>query len=538
MGPLRAWLGTRSGGGVTAESVPVLAGILHHGHSPWQRCHCMDSVPQPSPHLESIVREIRLAAGKSARIVFVSGNFNVVHPGHLRLLNFASECGDHLVVGLLNDQSPGALVPAHLRLEGLQAIGNVQTALVLPCPPEEFVAALRPDVVVKGKEHEHRYNPERPVVEACGGKLIFGSGEARFSSIALLQRELRELDFSAINRPLDYPARHGFDFSSLSRYLDGFSTLNVVVIGDLIVDEYITCDPLGMSQEDPTIVVTPIKQDLFVGGAGIVAAHALGLGAQVSYFSVVGEDATAEYARRTLEARGVRAALLADESRPTILKQRYRARGKTLLRVSHLRQHDISQDLIERMIGAIAPALEKADLVIFSDFNYGCLPQTLVDAVSGMCTTRNVMMVADSQASSQLGNVARFHGMHLITPTEHEARLAMRDSTSGLVVLADALQRKCEARHVFVTLGAEGVLVHSPGQPSNGLITDQLPAFNSSPKDVSGAGDSLLTCASMALAVGASIWEAAYLGSVASACQVGRVGNMPLSRAELLQELA
>lgn len=498
----------------------------------------MDSLPPLAARLEQIAREIRQSAGDAARIAFVSVNYNVVHPGHLRLLNFASECGDHLVVGLLDDTSPGALVPAALRLEGIQAIGNVERALILPCGPEEFIAFLRPDVVVKGKEHEKNFNPERSVVESYGGKLIFSSGEARFSSIALLQRELREIDLAAINRPLDYPERHDFDLSTLSRRVERFTDLRVVVIGDLIVDEYITCDPLGMSQEDPTIVVTPIKHDLFVGGAGIVAAHALGLGAKVDYFSVVGNDATADYARKTLAARGVHATLIPDESRPTILKQRYRARGKTLLRVSHLRQHDIGQDLVEHMIGVIAPALDGADLVIFSDFNYGCLPQPLVDAVSEMCITRKVMMVADSQASSQLGNVARFHGMHLVTPTEHEARLAMRDSASGLVVLADALQRKCEARHVLITLGAEGVLVHSPRYPSNGLVTDQLPAFNTAPKDVSGAGDSLLTCASMALAVGAPIWEAAYLGSIAAACQVGRVGNTPLSRTELFQELS
>lgn len=498
----------------------------------------MDTPSTPDPLLGALVSEIRQAAGPSARIVFVSGNFNVVHPGHLRLLRFASECGDYLIVGLLGDESSGALIPAMLRLEGVQAIAGVDRAVLLSGRPEAFIAALRPDVVVKGKEHEKNFNPERSVVEAYGGKLIFSSGEARFSSIALLQRELRDLDVASINRPMDYPERHDFDFARLSRWVEQFSNLRVVVIGDLILDEYITCDPLGMSQEDPTIVVTPIKHDLFVGGAGIVAAHALGLGAEVDYFSVVGNDSMAEYARKTLGARGVRATLIPDDSRPTILKQRYRARGKTLLRVSHLRQHDIGRDLVEHMIGAIAPALDAADLVIFSDFNYGCLPQVLVDAVSELCLTRDVMMVADSQASSQLGNVARFHGMHLVTPTEHEARLAMRDPASGLVVLADALQQKCEARHVMVTLGAEGVLVHSPQFPSGGLITDQLPAFNSAPKDVSGAGDSLLTCASMALAVGATIWEAAYLGSIAAACQVGRVGNTPLRRTELFQELS
>lgn len=484
-----------------------------------------------------IVAEIVRQAHDSKRIVFVSGNFNVIHPGHLRLLNFAAECGDFLVVGVTRDDIPGALIPANLRLEGVQAISAVNFAFLLPVPAEEFIGALKPHMIVKGKEHEAYYNPEQPVIESYGGKLLFSSGEARFSSMDLLQRELRESNLSTIRKPIDFTARHGFSSRGLVDLVGRFSSLRVVVIGDLIVDEYVTCDPLGMSQEDPTIVVTPIMHDLFVGGAGIVAAHARGLGAQVKYFGVVGVDEAATYALQTLQKHGVDACLVKDESRPTTLKQRYLARGKTLLRVSHLRQHAIGHELIANMLGELDLALENADLLVFSDFNYGCLPQPLVDEIIARCVQHGVPMVADSQSSSQVGDVSRFQGMLLLTPTEHEARLAVRDTGSGLAVLADALHRKARAGHVFITLGAEGMLVHSVDGAHRGLITDQLPAFNTTPKDVAGAGDCLLMCSSMALVAGASIWESAYLGSIAAACQVGRVGNFPLSAAEVIQEL-
>lgn len=487
--------------------------------------------------ITAIICQIREQVSDGARIVFVSGDFNVVHPGHLRLLNFAAECGDFLVVGVNGDSSPGALIPEQLRLEGVQAIGTVDVAFLLLGPIEEFIARLQPDIVVKGKEHEAHFNPEQAVVESYGGKLLFGSGEVRFSSLDLLQRELRETNFSAIRKPADYPQRHCFDVKQLVNVVNRFTALRVVVLGDLIVDEYITCDPLGMSQEDPTIVVTPIKRDVFVGGAGIVAAHARGLGAKVGYFGVAGGDQTADFARQTLEALGVEVFLAEDESRPTTLKQRYRAQGKTLLRVSHLRQHDISQELAANLFDQLAPAIEQADLLVFSDFNYGCLPQSLVDEIVAHCGRCGVPMVADSQSSSQIGDISRFHGMLLLTPTEHEARLSIRDPGAGLVVVADMLLHKARAEHVFITLGAEGLLVHSPSSAKNGLITDQLPAFNTVPTDVSGAGDSLMACASLALVAGASIWESAYLGSVAAACQIGRVGNSPLSAAEIVQEL-
>ena len=486
---------------------------------------------------EAVLADIRRRAGLGRRVVFVSGNFNIVHPGHLRLLQFAADCGDCLVVGVTSDAHSAVTIPAAMRLEGVRAIGIVDHALLLEEEPEAFIARLKPEVVVKGKEYENRSNPERDAVAAYGGTLLFGSGEVRFSSLDLLQRELLETNFSSIRKPLDFPGRHGFGFEDLVGLVQSFSKLRVTVLGDLIVDEYINCDPLGMSQEDPTIVVTPIRSDRFVGGAGIVAAHARGLGAQVDYFGVSGGDATSAYAEEMLAKFRVNSHLVVDESRPTTLKQRYRADGKTLLRVSHLKQHDISRELADRMFEQVAAVLDACDLLIFSDFNYGCLPQSLVERVVARCREKNIMMVADSQASSQIGDVSRFRGMRLLTPTEHEARLAVRDYSSGLVVLAEQLREKADAKELFITLGTEGLLIHAPVRLGGDLMTDQLPAFNTVPKDVSGAGDSLLTCASMALAMGADIWRSAYLGCVASACQVGRVGNSPLSVDELVMEL-
>lgn len=495
------------------------------------------SSEQPPEFIDPAVAEIKHRAGRQKRVVFVSGNFNVVHPGHLRLLQFAAECGDFLVVGVNGDFARSAVVPAAMRLEGVRAIGFVDYAFLLEEAPAAFVAKLRPAVVVKGKEFEERPNPEQRAVDSYGGRLLFGSGDVRFSSLDLLQRELFEVDYSAIRKPLDYPARHGFTLMDLEQVLGAFIGQRVTVIGDLIVDEYISCDPLGMSREDPTLVVTPIKEDRFVGGAGIVAAHARGLGAEVNYIGVVGKDAAAEFAQETLSRYRVKTRVVVDDSRPTTLKQRFRASGKTLLRVSHLRQHVVSRELSDRLYELTCEALERSDLLLFSDFNYGCLPQPLVDRITERAAQRGVVLAADSQASSQVGDISRFKGMRLITPTEHEARLAVRDQGSGLVVLAEELRARARAEHVLITLNAEGIFIHAPNGPSDAVVTDQLPAFHSAPKDVSGAGDSLFTCSSMALAVGASVWQSAYLGSLAAACQVGRVGNSPLSAEDLITEL-
>ncbi|HZE96156.1 MAG TPA: PfkB family carbohydrate kinase [Planctomycetota bacterium] len=484
-----------------------------------------------------ILAEIAEQTNGPRKIAFVSGNFNVVHPGHLRLLQLAAECGDFLVVGVNADSQPSVTVPAHMRLEGVRAISIVDYSFLLEEPPAAFIRRLRPAVVLKGKEFETQDNAERKEVESYGGALVFGSGEVRFSSLDLLRREFFQVEASTIHKPSEYLARHGFDFGDLIKVVKRFTDLRVVVIGDIIVDEYIDCTPLGMSREDPTLVVTPLQTKRFVGGAGIVAAHAAGLGAQVRYFGVVGRDSMADFARNELDVSKVKATFIVDDSRPTTLKQRYRAQERTLLRISHLRERSIGIRHCDALARDVESVLDGTDLVIFSDFNYGCLPQKLVDRISESCARRGVAMTADSQTSSQIGDVTRFKGMRLITPTEHEARVALHDSESGLVVLTSKLCETARADHVFLKLGAEGLLIFGREKRSEEFVADQLPAFNTAPRDVAGAGDSLLTCSSLALAADADFWQSAYLGSLAAAWQVGRIGNSPLSADQILEEL-
>lgn len=477
------------------------------------------------------------AKGKS-RVVFVSGNFDVVHPGHLRFLNFASDCGDILVVGVNSDSKGEARISESLRIESLRSLSMVDYAFILRESAGEFIEKLKPDFVVKGKEYEELENEELNATVKNGGKLLFSSGDIVFSSRDLLRKELEQINYSSIRLSKEFPVRHRFDFAKLKKILAKFTELKVTVLGDLIIDDYITCEPLGMSQEDPTIVVAPIQTNRFLGGAGIVAAHARALGAQVKFFCLSGLDEAAGFAKENLSKHGVDATLFEDETRPTTLKQRFRAHGKTLLRVSHLKQHEIDQKMIAKILPKIIAACEESDLVIFSDFSYGFLSAQLVNEITRACVAKGIKMVGDSQSSSQVGDILKFKNTLLITPTEREARLALQDFKSGLVVLANELQRQCSSRNVIITLGSEGILAHSNREGSSEIVTDQLPAFNSSPKDVAGAGDSLLTCSSLALVAGASIWESAYLGSVAAACQVSRTGNIPLSLEAILQELS
>ena len=371
-------------------------------------------------------------------------------------------------------------------------------------------------------------------MNSYGGKILFSSGEIGFSSLNLLQKDF-EISFSNLSHDNNFIKRHKIEKTKLIEYINKFSDLNILVIGDTIIDEYITCDAIGMSQEDPTIVVTPISNKKFIGGAAIVASHAKTLGANVSYVSVLGDDENFEFTHDYLTSLGINTYLLKDSTRPTTLKQRFRAQNKTLLRVNHLKQHNISKDLEEKILENFVDDLEDYDLIIFSDFSYGVLTKNIIENITLYAKKKSIVMVADSQSSSQIGDISKFKNMDIVTPTEREIRLSINDFESGLVVLSEKLHKKSNSKYIFTTLGSEGILIYNSTQ--NELLTDNIQALNTNAKDVSGAGDSLLTCSSMAKVVGANIWESAYLGSIAAAIQVSRVGNIPIKKEELLHEL-
>ena len=147
-------------------------------------------------------------------------------------------------------------------------------------------------------------------------------------------------------------------------------------------------------------------------------------------------------------------------------------------------------------------------------------------------------MSADSQSSSQFGDISRFKGVHLITPTEREARLALQNHDDGLVVLADKLMTITSAKNILLKLGSDGMIAQLVQKQDGLRHTERLDALNMNPIDVSGAGDSVLIIASLALAAGANLWQASLLGSVAAFIQVGRVGNIPIRSSEIIQALS
>ena len=468
--------------------------------------------------------------------VLVTGNFNVLHPGHIRLLKFAKSFEKRLIVGVNSDEFAGGLVDSSeiLRKEAVSSIDIVDECFLVNEPIDIFIQRHKPKIIVKGKEYEKEHNPELQALSEYGGQLIFNSGDIGSTSHTSLKTQNDKLA-SARVAISSFMTKHKIKKDHLLRILNKFANKKICIIGDLIVDEHVDCFPLGMSREEPCIVVSPQESRRFLGGAAIVAAHSSTLGAKANFLSVAGNDEVRDFAATNLENFGVDYKFMIDHVRPTTVKQRFRSLERSLLKVTKLSQQPISENLQELMFAEFKAAAIGADLIIFSDFNYGCLPQPLVKKISEFAIEQRIMIAADSQSSSQYGDIGRFQGANLITPTEHEARVALQNYDDGIVVLADKLMKKTSSENILLKLGSDGLIAQCQKQTEKTPHTEKLDALNSNPKDVSGAGDSMLATASLALISGANLWEASLLGNIAAFLQVSRVGNVPIQSQEIAE---
>lgn len=466
------------------------------------------------------------------KTVFVSGIFNILHPGHFRFLQYAKTLGDHLIVAVLDDKpSSKTTVQIAERVSNLQAISYVDEAFILKGNVHSVIVERKPDIVVKGWEFRELENPESKAIETYGGKLIFSHETGKEENFTQFEEnKLASLTFSN-----EFKTRRNFKNNDLIRTIDSFDALRVCVVGDIIVDEYINCNAIGMSREDPTIVVRPKQSRTFIGGAGIVACHARSIGANVTFISVVGDDTPGKYCAKKLKEAGVNAQLLIDGTRPTTSKTRYRADGKTMLRVNEYKSHAISKNYQSKVHSEFEKICEDIDLLIFSDFNYGSLPPSLVSDLIDTASRRDIFIAADSQSSSHLGDLSKFKKVSLVTPTEYEARVTLGDFDSGLVQLSNKLRTFLQTTNVVITLAGDGILITKSDNFSvdSTFENDRLPAFQRAPTDTAGAGDALMLTTAMALATGQSLWLSSYLGALASAVQVSREGNEPITANEL-----
>jgi bifunctional ADP-heptose synthase (sugar kinase/adenylyltransferase) len=205
--------------------------------------------------------------------------------------------------------------------------------------------------------------------------------------------------------------------------------------------------------------------------------------------------------------------------------------------LSHISQEFLSKEIEDEIRKAFYKNAKDTDVIIFSDFSYGALPERLVSEFMKFSIDNKIFTAADCQTSSQNGDISKYNGVSLLTATEREARSGFHSELDGLVTVIRKITEKLKIANVFLKLGGEGVLIDSIANQDRNFAVDQVPALSKNVRDVSGAGDSMLAISSLVFGLEKSIEIAAVLGSIAASIQVERTGNVPITIKELVDRI-
>jgi rfaE bifunctional protein kinase chain/domain len=490
------------------------------------------------------LEELRTAIGPRPRkksVIMCHGAFDIVHPGHLRHLMYAKEKADLLVASITADAhiakaNHRPFVPQELRAANLAALEIVDFVIIDPNPtPIEHMRFLQPDYFAKGYEYFANGIPPKTQEELdtlgqYGGEMVFTPGDVVYSSSALIESSPPQI---RLEKLLALMESEGIDFGDLHVAARSYSGLRVHVVGDTIVDSYSYCSLLGATAKSPTFSVKHDLTERFSGGAAVVAKHMKAAGADVTFSTVLGDDEMKSFVLDDLAEAGIHTIPLIDKTRPTTHKERFLTDGYKLLQVDRVDNGPISDKIVESLANAITNT--RADLVVFSDFRHGIFNRQTVGHLKEAIRP-GALKAADSQVSNRWGNILDFTDFDLITPNEREARFALGDQDSMVRPLALDLFRQARCGYLILKLGERGVIGYrSPGHNPREFFP--IDSFVDRLLDPVGAGDALLSHASLALVGTGNFVIATVLGSFGAAVACERRGNSPISSAEVEEKI-
>ena len=304
-----------------------------------------------------------------------------------------------------------------------------------------------------------------------------------------------------------------------------FKDLSFLVIGDLILDEYVYGDVERISPEAPVQVVDVRENSFSIGGAGNVANNIVSLGARVYLAGVLGDDRDGELFRKILEEKGIkREGIILDSSRPTTKKTRIIANGQHVIRLDYESRAKISPKIEKRLIDYIL-SFSEIDGIIISDYAKGVVTRKIVRCVVDHYR-KKIPIFVDPKGKS----FKKYRGVTAITPNRKEAINA--SGRSDIFSSAKKFLNELDLDMVFITLGKDGIFfLKKDGESSH------IPAFSKEVYDVSGAGDTVISVLGLSISSGLSIFDSAFLANFAAGIVVSKVGTIPIRRDELINSL-
>ena len=314
---------------------------------------------------------------------------------------------------------------------------------------------------------------------------------------------------------------------NLFKIIDKFKNYKILVIGDIILDEYIWGKASRLSPEAPVPVLEVNKYSYILGGAANVANNIKTLGGNVYLAGITGQDSQSDRLSEILVKNNIdNSCIIQDKNRPTTIKTRLITHNHhQLVRFDREIKDEIPSDVQKSLLEKVSDNIDSIDLILLSDYAKGVLTTELTQKLIQLAVKHNKPVLVDPKGL----DFSKYSGATLITPNRLEAETATKSpSGTSPAVLAQRIREQLELDYVMVTLGEEGILLHSEKEMK------QIPAVTSEVYDVTGAGDSLISGISLAiLASGGDLETAMVLGNYAAGVAVRKIGTTAVTPKEL-----
>ena len=333
----------------------------------------------------------------------------------------------------------------------------------------------------------------------------------------------------------------------LKKIIQKFKQAKILVVGDLILDEYIWGSVERISPEAPVPVLWAKKRTFVPGGTANVANNIRSLDGQVTLLGVTGKDANSKILLSELKKRKINAGgIFTEAARHTTVKTRILAGSQQVVRVDWEHTHDLSKELNARILKYIEKNICLFDAVIVEDYCKGVINTVLLEKLICLARKHKKIITVDPKED----NFQYYLGVTAITPNRKELENAIRnlkikDTTNRFRINTDRLfsgkDIDLAAREILEYLNLDSILVTLGEQgmkllEKDGRLTD-IPTVAQEVFDVSGAGDTVIATFTLALCAGASKLEAAHIANFAAGIVVGKLGTAVISRSELLERI-
>ena len=314
--------------------------------------------------------------------------------------------------------------------------------------------------------------------------------------------------------------------------LSKFEKCHLLVVGDLMIDEYVWGDVKRISPEAPVQVVAVNSEDYTLGGSGNVVSNLVALGARVSVLGVVGTGKNGRQLLSQLSDLGSdTAGVIKEAGRSTTIKTRIIADRQQVLRIDRETKRDISAETFASITALAEKIIPDVDVILVSDYGKGLITRALIVELVNLARAHGKITIADPKGL----DFSKYAGISLLTPNKKEASLAAGVESidqENIASTGTTLLENTGIEKLLITCGKDGMVFFEPGQKPFKISTKAREVY-----DVSGAGDTVAATLGLGIAAGLSYKEAVALANLAAGIVVGKVGTATVSPEELARAM-